>query len=59
MTDIVQEADTALSPGDVLDIPLNGDHVTAVNSYAEDIQDLDYLGTSVFDADAMAPINFM
>lgn len=64
MTDIVQEADTEnftspLSPGDVLDIPLNGDYVITGNSsnqYAEDY-DLDYLGTSVFDADAMAPLS--
>jgi len=58
MTDTVQTS--SLSPGDVLDIPLNGEEdVTTANSslqYPED-HDLNYLGTSVFDVDAMAPLS--
>lgn len=64
MTDTVQETDvnnstSSLSPGDVLDIPLNGEDVTTATSSIQYLEDhnLNYLGTSVFDVDAMAPLS--
>lgn len=63
MTDteeIIEIIDTpTLSPGDVLDIPLAGEDVisTIDSSIQDGDEDLNYLGESVFDINAMAPLS--
>lgn len=61
MTDTVVEdissTSSHLSPGDCLDYPLNGEDVTTPPVITLDEQDLSYLGTSVFDVDAMSPLS--
>lgn len=61
MTDTVA---TSLSPGDVFDVPVDRHNDIADDldhdggeSFLEDDDDLNYLGTSVFDIEAMARLS--
>lgn len=57
MTDATEiTATSPLSPGDVLDVPLLGENVTSIASSIQD-DDLNYLGSSVFDVRSMAPLS--
>lgn len=51
---------SSLSPGDVLDLPLQGENEvisSLIDGDDGDDTDLDYLGDSVFDERAMAPLS--